>query len=131
MFKKRIEHKENFYKTIEQWWVDNDFPNIGFSAMPENIFIVSKDDVDLYAVPLYITDSSICIIGFPTGNKTADKEIKVGALDFIIEEIKKDIKEIGYDTILTASMNPKLMDLFVRCGFSVTDEGTTPYILNV
>lgn len=76
MFKFRIEHKEDYYKTLCAWWSDWKFPKVAYTSIPERIFVVSNDGIDLYAVPVYVSDSDFCWIAFITGNKNSTKKFE-------------------------------------------------------
>lgn len=123
----RIENKENIYPTLLNWWEDWGFPKITISSLPSHIYVVDKEGVDLYAIPLYVTNSDICIIGFPTGNKKARRGLKEGALEYLLEIIETVCKSQGFRVLLTTSDTPKLMNVFESTGFTKSDEGTNFY----
>ena len=54
----RLESKDTFYDTLCEWWADWKFPVVAITSLPERIFVVSNDGVDLYAIPVYFGDSS-------------------------------------------------------------------------
>ena len=76
MLEFRSETVFNYYNTLVEWWNVHNFPVLSIESLPDNIYIVSREGLDLYAIPVYITDSNWCIIGFPTSNKMAPKEYK-------------------------------------------------------
>lgn len=138
----RLENKENFYPVLQQWWKDWEFPEIPFSTLPERIFVVYKklDTIDpnarevitdLYAIPVYLSDSDMCWIGFPTSNKQATKYAKEGALDYLMEKVETCLKYHGYRVLITTSNTPKLMELFDRRGFITSDKGVNYYTKNL
>jgi len=127
MFKWRLENKNSFYHTLVEWWDNWGFPCVQKSSIPNSIFIVSKNEEDLYAIPIYKTDSDICWIGFPTSNRKAEKENKEGSLDFLMSKIEDVMKQEGFNIILTTSGTPKLMSLFSMREFTASDEGVTFY----
>lgn len=131
MFDWRVESREKFYHTLVKWWDDWGFPIIPLKSLPETIYVVSYTGVSLYAIPLYRTDSDLCWIGFPTGNKKAPKEFKEKALEFLMEVVEDSAKTRGFKTIITTSATPKLMKLFGDRGFEVSDEGTNYYTKNI
>ena len=79
MFSCRIENKHDFYNTLCEWWTDWKFPLMSIDAIPNNICVVSNEGVDLYAVPVYLSDSEVCWMGFITGNKNSTKELRSGS----------------------------------------------------
>lgn len=127
----RIETKESYYETLVQWWNDWDFPIIPYGSLPTHIYVVEKEGIDLYAIPLFLTNSDICWIGFPTGNKKANKDLKEGALEYLLNIIEIVCKSQGFRLLLTTSDTPKLMNVFESIGFTKSDEGTNFYTKNI
>lgn len=130
-FKYRIVGKDSYYSNMVTMWADWNFPVLPKECLPEKIFVVSKDGIDLYAIPVYSTDSDFVILGFPVGNKRAPKEDKEGAFGFLLGKVSERMKGLGKTRLLTMSMNPKLMKEFEQSGFQISDEGTNFYIKNI
>lgn len=130
----RLETKSNYYPTLVKRWEEWEFPIIPFVNLPDRIFVVYRHNDndsgvdDIYAIPVYLTDSGICWIGFPTGNKNVDKQHKEGALEYILNVIGECMKYQGYTTIFTTSSNPKLCSSFEESGFMETDNNVKHYI---
>ena len=123
----RLESRETYYETLVEWWTEHGFPILPFDSVPTKVFVVSRDNIDLYAIPVYSSDVSLCWIGFPTSNKKAPKELKSGALEFLMGNLQIAIRELGYKTIITTSDTPKLMNLFESQGFIASDQNVTYY----
>jgi len=123
----RLEHKETYYGTLVGFWKEWGFPVLPITALPESIYVVSQDGIDLYAVPVYETNSSIAWIGFPTSNKLSPKELRAGALGELLKFIEGRVLEKGFELLLTTSDTPKLMESFIASGFEPSDEGVTFY----
>lgn len=124
----RLEHKEDFYKTLCIWWSAWNFPAVSYSALPERIFVVSADGVDLYAIPVYLSDSDFCWIGFVTGNKNSTKKMRSGALSCLNKYIEKEIKKIGYKLLITVSGTPVLKKMFTDEDYIVSGQNYNEYI---
>lgn len=126
----RLENRESFYDTLVEWWKEWGFPIIAKEMIPNRIFVVfdKETQTDLYALPVYITDTSLCWIGFPTSNRKASKEMKKGALEYILDVMTHTLKYEGYKMIMTTSNTPKLMDEFLNSGFEETEQGVNYYI---
>lgn len=120
----RLESREALYDTLVKWWNDWGFPVLPYKSLPATIFVVYNEQEDLYAVPMYLSNSDMCWLGFPTSNKQAAKESKEGALQFLLDKIATCLKYQGYDRIITTSFNPKLMGIFEECGYILSDEKT-------
>lgn len=112
MFDWRIENKKDFYGTIVEWWKKHKAFNekvIEYKALPNRIFIVSSDGIDLFAVPVYITDSDFCHIGWITSNPDAPLKSKGGALEYLYGIISIVMKSQGFDRILSKTNDRSLM----------------------
>lgn len=135
MLKWRLESRDSFYEVIKQWWVSRGFPVIPFHGLPSRIFVAYIEDdksyTDVYAVPVYVTDSNIAWIGYPTSNPMVTKDARKGAFPFLLEVINVAMKYQGYGTLLTTSMHPKLMADFEANDFIKSDEGTNFFTKNL
>ena len=45
----RLENRDNYYETLVKWWIMWDFPVLEITSLPQRIFVVSAEGVDLYA----------------------------------------------------------------------------------
>lgn len=122
-----VKTRDEMYETLVEWWLDWGFPSLPYQSLPNTICTVSDEEGLLYAIPLYLTDSDICWIGFPTGNKKASKERKEMALEELMYFTQGFAKNRGYGLILTTSDTPKLMKLFKQFDFVESDQGTNFY----
>lgn len=131
----RLESKDNYYPNLKAWWEQHGFPVLTYDSLPIRIFVVYKvlpeSYVDLYAVPVYMTDSSFCIIGFPTSNKEADKQYKEGALEYLLEKIETTMKYEGKGIIMTTSATGSLMEKFDSQGYQRAEEKVNYYTKNI
>lgn len=129
----KLEKKENFYDTLVKMWEEHNFPVMPYQRVANRIFVAygfgeNNEPIVLYAVQVYITDSTMCQIAFPTSNKNAPKELKKReVLESLIDIIQVCMKYEGFDFIYTTSENPKLMEIFSGRGFQPSDEGVTYY----
>jgi hypothetical protein len=124
----RLEHKEDYYRTLCEWWYKWNFPIIAYTSIPDRIFVVSKEGVDLYAIPVYIGDSDLCWIGFITGNKDGAKELRKGALSLLINYVEIEMKKNGCRLIMTVSGTPILKKTFSDNNYLLSSEGINEYI---
>ena len=124
----KLEDKSNFYPTLVEMWKSHNFPVMPINRVANRIFTMySNEGVILYAVQVYITDSTMCQLSFPTSNKQASSEDKRGALENLIEIIQVCMKYEGYDLIYTTSAHPKIIKILNEKGFYTGDENVTYY----
>lgn len=131
MYECRLEYRDDYYETLVNWWTKWNFPILLKSSLPERIFVVSAEGVDLYAAPVYVSDSSWCWIGFITGNKEAKRNVRKNALKFLLYNIEHYMKSIGYDLIMTVSSNPVLKKLFEDAQYSSSSKNIVEYIKKI
>lgn len=131
MFSYRLESKDTFYYTLCEWWADWKFPAVAITSLPERIFVVSNDGVDLYAIPVYFGDSDLCWIGFVTGNKNSTKVQRDGALEYLLDMVEYYMKGIGARIAMTVSGTPVLKRLYERSDYTVSAKGINEYIKKI
>lgn len=131
MFSCRLESKDMFYDTLCEWWADWKFPAVAITSLPERIFVVSNDGVDLYAIPVYFGDSDLCWIGFVTGNKNSTKVQRDGALEYLLDMVEYYMKGIGARIAMTVSGTPVLKRLYERSDYTMSAEGINEYIKKI
>lgn len=127
----RLENKASFYDTLVKWWDEWNFPIVSYSSLPERIFVVSYNEIDLYAIPVYVGDSDMCWIGFVTGNKNTTKKQRIGALDYLLDKVETCMKYNGYKVILTISGTPSLKKLFKDNNYDISSGDTNEYVKRI
>ena len=127
----RLENRDTYYETLVKWWLRWDFPVLDKTSLPHRIFVVSAEGIDLYAAPVYVSDSTICWIGFITGNKYADKKHRKNALNFLLYNTEQYMKSIGYELIMTVSSNSVLKKLFEDANYISSSKNIVEYIKKI
>lgn len=132
-FQWRLVDKKDYYKTLLGWWQKHKAFNekvIEYSRMPNRVFIVSKGGEDLFAVTVYISDSTICWIGWITSNPDAKLRNKYGALEYLYEIISIVMKSQGYDCIISKTNERGLIKALENSAFVITEKSNF-YIKNI
>jgi hypothetical protein len=127
----RLENRDTYYETLVKWWVRWDFPVLEKTSLPHRIFVVSAEGIDLYAAPVYVSDSALCWIGFITGNKDTEKKYRKNALNFLLYNTEQYMKSIGYELIMTVSSNPVLKKLFEDANYISSSKNIVEYIKKI
>lgn len=132
-FKHRLTHKRQYYDTLVDWWESHKaFGNkvIEYDRMPDRVFIVSKGGEDLFAISVYVSDSTICWIGWITSNPTAKIKNKYKALEYLYDAISKDMSKQGYDCIISKTNERGLAKALENSAFVLTEQSNF-YIKNI
>lgn len=133
MFNYRLLNKVDCYDTLKEWWIKHeafDGKVIEYKALPNRVFVVSNEEKDLFAVPVYISDSDFCYIGWVTSNPDTTLREKQGALDYLYNIISIVMKSQGFDHILSKANARSLQRVAERNGFINVGE-TTYHIKNL
>lgn len=123
----RVENKEDYYLTIKDMYESHKFPVLSVDNLPEDIYVVSKEERDIYAIPVYKTNSSLCWLAFPVSDGNLDVKFKEDALDKLLVYITESLKEEGYNIIFTTSGIPYLENKFIKAGYSFGDTNINQY----
>ena len=128
MFSWKLLHKTDCYDTLCSWWTKHkafDEKLIAEKSLPSRVFVVSNEERDLFAVPVYVSDSDFCYIGWVTSNPDATPKEKVGALDYLYDIISTVMKSQGFDHIMSKANARSLQRIAERNGF--INVGQTTY----
>ena len=127
----RIVKKEDFFETIKTWWMDWDFPVLNIDTLPKNIVVVYHEDQEVCAIPLYLSDSNVCWVGFITSNKKASKEARKGALTFGLDSVSEFLKYTNYKNLFTVTSNSFIDKSLIESNFLVTNKNIKEYLKNI
>lgn len=127
----RLENRDTYYEILVEWWSKWGFPILDKSSLPQRIFVVSAEGIDLYAAPIYVSDSALCWIGFITGNKDAEKKYRKNALNFLLYNVEQYMKSIGYGLIMTVSSTHILKKLFEDNNYTSSSKNIIEYIKKI
>ena len=122
-FNWRLESRD-FQSTLATWWDGQNFAILTPELLPERIYVVSDSTGDIYAVPVYVTDSKFAWIGFPTARPGTGLEssYKKEAFQFLLNIIETTMKYNGYDRLITTSYHPVVMDNLTLRGFENAEQ---------
>lgn len=128
MFDWKLMSKDDCYDELCNWWKGHKaFGNkvIEHKSLPNRIFMVSNKEHNLFAVPVYISDSDFCYIGWVTSNPKAKIKEKYGALEYLYNIISIVMKSQGFDHILSKANAKSLQRIAEKSGF--VNVGKTVY----
>ena len=113
------------YENVANWWKQWDWEPLPQIALPEIGIVVSNQGVDLGVAFLYQTDSCICWAENYVVNKEVDKKLRAGCVEFLIEKIIEEAKELGFLMVMSSVTHTFLIKKLLRAGYQVTDKEMT------
>jgi len=123
--------KEEFYPIYQKWLEQHNFPILSDKILGDNIFVCYREDVPIYAMPFWFTDSKICIIAFVASNKKVGYNKKRGGMDFLISEIIKYAKRKSMMTIYTTTTTDSVITSLKNNGFTNGDLDSSQFFKTV
>jgi hypothetical protein len=123
--------KEDFYPIFCKWLSGHSFPEINKDILPENVFVCYDDEVPIYCIWVYFTDSKLCWLAFPASNKNVNYKKKRGGLEFLLESVIKYCKRKKILTVITTSGTESIIEPLLKSGFTVGDEGVNHYLKKI
>lgn len=125
MITKKYTNDEH-YKMLCNWWVSWKWDALPSEALPQNGLLLYSDcGVPVCAGFVYQTDSCIAWIEHIISNKQAPKDLRRGAIEFLITELSLLAKELGFIIALTSSKHNGLISKFEQTQYVKTDLNTT------
>lgn len=127
----------NKYNTVEvydkiiDWWKGHNFPPLSIDFLPEECFIISDNNLELYAMFFYHTNSNLCWIGFPVSNPNVHSEFKKDGLEKLIKGMLEYSKQCGYKFMFTTSPIKPVQKALMNLEFVLGDEQVNHYIKNI
>jgi hypothetical protein len=79
-------------------------------------------------MPVYLTDTNTCFIGFITGNPKSEKLHRKGSLNALNDFVEQHMKDLGYSAIITSTSTPVLKKLFEDQGYIKTGYNYNEYL---
>jgi|GEM_PF-3945098 len=120
------------YSIISAWWKERNFPIVKPSILSQYTFLCYNDqDIPVYSMCFYNTDSDLCWIGWQASNPFVEKEDKEGCFDYLFKEIEKYAKELEYDTIFTTSNVGPVVDVLKNNNYKEGDEQVNHYLKTI
>lgn len=137
MLKQKIKARwlnETDYKQLLNWWKWWRFPAPPAEALPENGLggiMISKEDVDICAGFLYLTNSKLAWLEFVVSNPDYKEMDRQEAVVILIQELTLIAKNKGCISVFISIKNENLIKHFEKAGYLKSSSGTTEMIINL
>jgi len=123
---------EDVYPQMIDWFKGHNFPIIDRESLPEHTFVCFSDDNDpIYSVCFYKTDSRLAWIGWELSDPHLSKSKKEGGLTYLLKEVCKYAKELGYQTIITTSGSYSVKKSLEESEFKLADKNINQYMIQL
>jgi len=115
--------QESDWGTLQEWWSTWpkwEVPPRDF--LPDNGtggFIVEKDDTPIVAGFVYLTNSKGVLLEWLISNPEYRENDRNEAIETLIMEIEKTIKNLGYKFMFTITQHNKLIETHKKLGWKV------------
>lgn len=125
--------KEEFYNVYNSWIEAHGMPlnSISIEVLPSSIFVCYIEDIPIYAMPFWFTDSKIAIASVVVSNKKINYKKRIGGLEFLLEHIIEYAKSKKILSIFSPTKNNKFIESLLKVGFVQGDDDSSQYFLKV
>jgi hypothetical protein len=130
-FEVKKHSKEEFYDTFCKFLDDHHFPRINKDVLPENVFVCFKEEIPIYCIWVYFTDSKLMWIAWPTSNKNVNYKKRIGGMEILINHVKEYAKKKGIVTLLTTSGTDSIIQSLTNVGFEIGDKSISHYTYKI
>lgn len=115
------------YPTFASWWTSRGLTPPAKNSLPPNGFTVD----DVATVFVYLTDSPVAIVAWPTAHPKSSRRERREALEALLFHIETEVRDKGFTHVLGMTMHASLRDLFASQGYLAGDTGVTQYVKKV
>jgi len=122
---------EDDYNTLVDWWDKSNFPPPPKHKLPLNGLggiMVFKDDINVCAGFLYLTNSSISWLEFVVANYNYREKDRKDAIRLLIKRLCDIAKDLGFDTVFSVCQSPFLINHFKNEGFTIDSRKSTEVV---
>lgn len=127
-FKLRAITDVEYDEVLVNWWKDWRWTPPSKDFLPNIGIMVSKEDIDICAGYLYVTNSKVSWIEFIVSNFNYRESDRKEAIEFLINSMCVYAKNAGTKYIYTSLNNRSLIKRYENCGFQTGSEGCVELI---
>lgn len=127
--KVKLTKTKDSYNMMKSWWEGHGFPTVSPSILPESTFVCyNEEDIAVYSMCFYNTDSDLAWIGWQVSNPNIDKEQTKGCFDYLFKAIEQYARHLEYKVILTTSATDSVVSTLLNNGYNKGDEQVNHFI---
>lgn len=130
-FEVKKHSKEEFYDTYCRWSLLHGFPIANIKMFPESAFVCYIDDLPIYAIWFWFTNSKICISTFLLSNKGVNYKKRIGGKKALIQEVINYAKRKKQFLIYFPTTSKEVIETLLELGFNPGDSDSSQYFLKL
>lgn len=123
---------KDIYSQMKEWWEGHNFPVVNPSLLPHKTFVCYNDnDIPVYSVCFYNTDSNLCWIGWEISNPNVDKSETKGCFAHLFKVVESYAKHLGYDVMFTTTDKKSIEGTLTKQDWYRADENVNHLIKEI
>lgn len=115
--------KEDIYSDYERMNNLHKFPLVHKDLLPEFAFVCYKDELPIYMIWFWFTNSKLAIITYILSNKGVNYKKRIGGMQFLINKIIDYAKKKKQRMIYFPTSNQEVANVLLEIGFFEGDKG--------
>lgn len=121
---------DELYQVVCGWWKDRGIPLIKRRSLPRHSYVLCHNDRPVIFGCFYKDEvADVGFLGWIVSDKNADKEIRNGMYDYLINYLEKTAKEAGVNSLLAIGKFGTIDDRLASHGYFRVQENATHYYL--
>jgi hypothetical protein len=124
-------NKEEFYPTYCKWSEVHGFPIMNSEVLPELVFVSYNDDIPVYAMWYWFTDSKISVLGFLMSNKNVNYKLRIGGKEVLFSRMIEYAKKKKQLMLYCPTTSKSVIDVIKEFGFFQGDTDSSQYFLQL
>jgi len=124
-------NKEEFYEQYCNFSEQHGFPIMNIELLPQICFACYNEDIPIYAIWYWFTDSKISVLGFLMSNKKVNYKLKIGGKEALFSRIIEYAKKKKQLMLYCPTTSKSVIDIITQFGFFKGDTDSSQYFLQL
>lgn len=123
--------KEDIYSDYERMCVLHHFGAWNIDLLPEYAFVCYKDELPVYMVWFWFTNSKLSIVTFILSNKSVNYKKRIGGMQFLLTKVIEYAKKKKQKMIYFPTSNQEVANVLLEIGFFEGDKGFGQFFIRL
>ena len=115
--------KEDIYSDYERMSALHHFPAWNIDLLPEYAFVCYVDELPIYMVWFWFTNSKLSIVTFILSNKGMNYKKRIGGMQFLLTKVIEYAKKKKQKMMYFPTSNQEVANVLLELGFFEGDKG--------